>query len=94
MGSLQTASSANESRLYEFSAQSGGIARACGLICVMRHSHFPRNLKVSGLQIVAHAVNQQFQRTSHTVHGENRRRKTKPLGRLAVQITAKRAFVP
>ena len=57
MGSLQTASSANESRLYEFSAQSGGIARACGLICVMRHSHFPRNLKVSGLPIVVHAVN-------------------------------------
>jgi hypothetical protein len=36
--------SANESRLCGFSVRIGGIARACGFICVMRgtgENHFP-----------------------------------------------------
>jgi hypothetical protein len=43
-GSSNSPRSANESRLCGFSARSGEIARACGLICVMRgtgENHFP-----------------------------------------------------
>ncbi len=43
-GSLLPASSATESGLCGFSARIGEIARACGLICVMRgtgENHFP-----------------------------------------------------
>jgi hypothetical protein len=37
-GSSNSPRSATESRLCGFSARSGGIARACGFICVMRSS--------------------------------------------------------
>jgi hypothetical protein len=43
-GSSNSPRSANESRLYGFSARIGEIARSCGFICVMRGSgekHFP-----------------------------------------------------
>src|SRR5216683_7849555 len=43
-GSHLTAPSATESGLCGFSARSGEIARACGLICMMRgtgETHFP-----------------------------------------------------
>jgi hypothetical protein len=43
-GGSNPSRSATESRLFGFSARSGGIARACGFICVMRgtgEKHFP-----------------------------------------------------